>query len=204
MPGNLLDDLEKKYEALTEGKTKLGAYHDFILKSVKNCSNLDEVDNLFFYALRDDWEEGIAVCEEIAGEALKLRNAGKIGGLERGDKEASKSFEYVTIARAFAAYGKPNSKEFFRKYFDKAISEANSYLDYEILAGTLATARRDMDDTELDPEFTRTRELLNKALELAIKEKAKISLESLASIAEYDLSDKKLAKSIKDSMKKIK
>ena len=203
MPANLLDNLEKKYENLTAGKIKLDAYLDFILKSVKSCDSLDDVDTLMFYALRDDWVEGITVCDKIAEEALKLRAIKKIKGLERNDKEASVACEYITMAQAFAHFGKPNSKELFRKYFDKAISVADSYLDYEILAGSLAAACRNMEAPELDKDLSETRNLLEIAFKKAVEAKSSISLDALASIAEFDLSDKKLAKSIKDAKKKL-
>ena len=52
--------------------------------------------------------------------------------------------------------------------------------------------------------MARTRAFIDKGLALALETKAPDRIDALAVIAEYDLMDKKLAKSLKDARKKMK
>lgn len=195
---SLLNRLEASYEALSEKRMKPEKFLKALEDEVANCSSMDEIDTLMFYSMREDLPGGIETCERIADAGVKGKAAGKLSS------DSAESFQFKTVAEHFVAFGKANSKEAFFKFFDLAVSHAKSCLDFEILVSTLTDACRNAEGVMIDPDFIKTRALLEKTLVLAVEEKKKLTLETLAYIAENDLGDKSLAKEIKGAMKKIK
>jgi hypothetical protein len=198
------DSLEAAYADCSMGKTAIKDYLKFIEETLPKCENMQDVDTLMFYALRDDWAEGLAACERLAEKSLLLRKSNKLLPISHQGRNASATYEILEIAKHFAQFGKPQSSLQFLKYFDLAAASASSRLDYEILVTSLAAACRNIDGQTLDPGYQKCRALIDKAFKLAIEDKSSACLDSLAYTAENDIGDKKLAKQIKDARKKLK
>ena len=204
MKDAVLDSLEAAYSDCSSGKLSVKDYLKFIEETLSKCEDMEEVDTLMFYALRDDRTEGLSTCERLAEKSLLLRKSRKLKPKTIQGREATPTYELLCIAERFAQFEKPQSSSMFLKYFDLATASASSTLDYEILVTSLAVACRNIDDQTLDPGYEKCRELIDKAFKLAVEDKSTSSLDSLAYTAENDIGDKKLAKRIKDARKKLK
>jgi hypothetical protein len=198
LTNSLPDRLEAAYEQLSEDKIKAVEFFRILEEETSQCRTLNDVDTIMFYSMLDDTSEGLIACERIADNAIAMLQAEKL------QFDTSLSFQYKTLAEHFVAFGKPNSKVAFTKLFDLAVKSARNCFDFEILVSSLVSARNNIHDQSIDTDLKMTRELTFKAFELALIEGNKLSLETLAYVAEHDLGDKKLAKEIKDARKKIK
>ena len=204
MSQNWIDSLEERYEALQNKKISAKDYYMQLEQTLPYVVDYDGVETLCFFAQRDNHTEGIAVSKGIVKASVEMRSKGKLSGITRNGNLASETSEYVLLAKIFARFDSPNDRHSFLEYFDRAEQAASTCLDFELLASCLAAACRDFEDEALDPGMARTRAFIDKGLALALEAKDLDRIDALAVIAEYDLMDMKVAKSLKDAKKKMK
>jgi hypothetical protein len=204
MSQNWIDLLEEKYDALQNKKITVPDYYSLVENALPQVQDFDGVETLCFFAQRDNHTEGIAVSKRIVKASVGMRSKGKLSGITRNGNLVSETGEYLLLAKIFARFDSPNDKDSFLEYFNRAERTASTCFDFELLASGLAAACRDFEDEALDPGMARTRAFIDKGLALALETKEPDRVDALAVIAEYDLMDMKLAKSLKDAKKKMK
>ncbi len=204
MSQNWINLLEEKYEALQNKKISVPDYYSLVENALPQVQDFDGVETLCFFAQRDNHTEGIEVSKRIVKAAVEMRSTGKLSGITRNGNRVSETGEYLLLAKIFSKFDSSNDKDTFLQYFNRAEQAASTCFDFELLASGLAAACRDFEDGTLDPGMARTRAFIDKGLALALEIKEPDRIDSLAVIAEYDLMDKKLAKSLKDTKKKMK
>ena len=204
MEQNWIDSLEEKYEALQNKRITASDYYSLVENTVPQVQDFDGVETLCFFAQRDNQSEGIVASKKIVKAAVEMRSQGKLSGITRDGNLVSETGEYLLVAKIFAKFDSPNDKDSFLEYFKRAEQAASTCFDFELLASGLAAACRDFEDEALDLGMARTRAFIDKGLALALETKEPDRIDALAIIAEYDLMDKKLAKSLKDAKKKMK
>ncbi len=168
------------------------------------CTDFDDVEKLISYCLYDESGAGIVVAKSLAQRAVTQRAQGKIGPTDRFGKSVSQAVENLILAKSFAQYATPHDKNEFMMYFNKANELASDSFDYRLLAGRLYEACRDIGDPTIDPDFVRTKTLMQRAVDLSVQENSLPGLEDMESMAKTQINDKDYAKSITALKKKVK
>ena len=197
----VLDSNQSKFEENKIDSTQMGKA---ICGCVDKCSDFDDVETLVFYCIKDESGSGIGYAKEVVEKALLLRKAGKISPVDRNGKAVSEAIELLILANSFAKFSRPNDKDTYLSLFSKARVVAGGSFDFQMLAGSLYDACKNIEDSNIDPDFALTKELIKKAADLSFEENSLQGIEDMASMAKSQINDKDLVKYVTALKKKLK